>query len=245
MDTYPTSAERYIQEIKNNLINTNRFFVDEKFNSKLMECIKGKEKTIYRGTVLYRARNYTEDDRFEKYRNYRNSRFAGYNNKGSFVNLENKWCPEGRMNPAGIPYLYTSYGVETCLAEVKPYADTLVSVAKIKVEEDLKIVDFSKEFGMSEREWDADFSMFIDGELSTGTRDQGGYLFSQYVAEFCKQNKYDAIAYRSSFGTNCAGKNVTIFSHQKCKAISSKLYHVKEVRVVATQLKAKNTISNE
>lgn len=47
---------------------------------------------------------------------------------------------EGRANPKGIPYLYVSTQRETALAEVRPWVGSLVSVAQLRIDRDLKLV---------------------------------------------------------------------------------------------------------
>lgn len=223
----------FISKIKYSLKHENRFIADDEFNNLLSDCFKEKKIIINKGTILFRARSYTENDRYDKYHTYyqdcKGSTWEGYDAQSSFVNQKDEWNSEGRMNPSGIKYLYTATDIETCLAEIKPYAKTLISVAEIEVFENLEIVDFSRYLGEGDSEWKAEFMMRIDSELSISDLEKGDFLFSQYVAEYCKYHKFDGLAYRSSFRTGQNHKNVTIFNYDKCRAISSKLYYVSNV----------------
>lgn len=239
-ESYHLMSER-IYQTKESLKYSNRFAVDEKFNSLLYKCLEQKKTIIKKGQILYRARIYLESDKYEKYHNYDKyaiQTFAGYDKQNSFVKLSDDWNEEGRMNPAGIKYLYTSYDINTCLVEIKPYGRTLVSVAEIEVKEDLKTVDFSSDFAMSDIEELADFSLIINNEIGRAYNENGDYILSQYVAEFCKNNGFEAMSYRSSF--NSSGKNVTIFNYPKCEAINSKLVFIEGVLVKSTTLELSN-----
>lgn len=232
------SAARLIKDIKDSLKYENRFIVDKIFNDLLLNYCEDKKTAtiINKGEILFRARIYTEDDRHERKHNYKKCKgttWEGYDKEGSFVNFEDKWNPEGRMNPSGIKYLYTATDIETCLAEIKPYGKTLISIAEIKILQNIRIVDFSKKPRIKDSEFMASFSVSIDRELSRGDIGKGDYIFSQYIAEFCKINKkdFDGLAYSSSFNEDPSKKNVTIFNYGKCKAISSKLYFTSGVCV--------------
>lgn len=231
-------ANVYIRKIIDSIKRNNRFNIDSKFYDLLKKCFVGNKKTIRKGDILYRARIYSEDDRFEKYHNLKKSTWEGYDKENSFINIADKWNVEGRMNPAGIKYLYVATEVNTCLAEIKPYAHILVSVAEIRVNQDLYVVDFSRKFGKGDTEFLAEFSLYINQELGRGDIEPGGYLFSQIVAEYCKKNNFDGMVYNSAFNNFSSGNNVTIFSYEKCEAISSKLYYIDDITVGSHPIKS-------
>lgn len=224
------SAESYISEIKRKLKRTNRFSIDEEFNTSLLKCFAEKKKLIEKGRILYRARIYSEDDRYEKYGELKKGTWEGYDEDNSFVNKKDDWNAPGRMNPAGIKYLYTATTIDTCLAEVKPYAKTLVSVTEIRINRDLNIVDFSEQMGAQNSSGMAVFSLSIDRELSRGDIGVGDYIFTQYIAEFCKVKSFDGMVYSSSFDEN-SGENIVVFNYDKYEAISSKLYFIDKIKI--------------
>ena len=78
----------------------------------------------------------------------------------------------------------------------------------------------------------ADFSLIINNEIGTGYFENGDYILSQYVAEFCKDQGFEAMSYFSSFKKPYTpGKNLTIFNYSKCEAISSKLFFIEGVSI--------------
>ena len=107
---------------------------------------------------------------------------------------------------------------------------TLVSVAEIQMLEDLRIADFSK-VASGKTEFDLDFCYCINNELSKGEISYGDYIFSQFIAEYCKNKGFDGMKFKSSFNKFGSGNNVTIFNFSKCKPINSKLYFIENVTV--------------
>jgi len=232
------SPSGYINKIKNSLKYENRFIVDKKFNELLDSICKDYEEILQKGqTKLFRARIYNQLDAYEKYRNYVSEIFEGYDEEGSFVNKNYLAISDGRVNPSGIPYLYTSCDIDTCIKEVKPYADSAVSVAGIEMEENLKIVDLCCNFGCDSDSWIAEFKMLLCSAFSKPIHEKGDYLLSQYISEYIKNNNYDGIGFLSAFTTygnynrTDEGRNITIFNYEKCRAIDSKLYRISKVNI--------------
>lgn len=234
------TPQKYIDKIKEDLKHRNRFFVDNEFNALLDTVCKSYENTIAKDTILYRARIYSESDRFDKYHYpefYKNQVYKGYDESQSFINLNTSAVPEGRANPSGIPYLYAAFDMETAIKEIKPYAETSINIAEIKLLDDLHIVDLCNNGGIANDAWGAEFLMLLCASFSTPIFDKGDYFLSQYISEYVKNKNFDGIAFLSAFTnfddyyeTN-QGKNITIFNYKKCKATSSSLYLVNKVSI--------------
>lgn len=248
----PDTIERvwkYISSVRSTLEKSNRYFPDanNEFNGQLNRIFESLTSVVNSGYILYRGRIYTADDKWDKSKHpakYRCLHFAGYDADNSFVNKSTSWPTQGRMNPEGISCLYTAKDIETCIKELNPGYEELVSVAKIKVNEELRIVDLSKgssALGNGDDIFQLYLSVYIQELITQGGDNTQDYIFPQYIAEYCKYLKYDGIAYRSKYYSrnnvlNDIGINITIFNYDKCEPISSKLYRVNDITLKASEL---------
>jgi hypothetical protein len=219
----------------------------------LKRLAEGNQKTIDKDTVLYRARLYFGDETFiqyqgsdfnnegldvleqlrmAKYKHNINSRyesqFWGYDENDSFVPADNALINDGRANPAFIKYLYTAEKPYTSLVEIRPYLNSKVSVAKIRVNEPLIVADFSYESFGSFEGFEQNLMYLIMSDFSIPSdSDKKSYIPTQYVSEFIKTLGVDGIRFNSSL--HGGGRNITIFNYQKCQPIGSKLYEIEDI----------------
>jgi hypothetical protein len=152
---------------------------------------------------------------------------------------------EGRANPKGIPYLYLSTSQETAIAEVRPWLDSLLSVAQFKTVRDLTLVDFCtpcakrttyyfEEPGPEGRQkavWsdiDRAFS-----EPVTSNDNVADYVPTQILAEFFKMKDFDGIAYRSALGE---GYNIALFDLTSADLINCSLYQITGVKFESNEV---------
>ena len=129
-------------------------------------------------------------------------------------------APEGRINPQGIPFLYVATHVETAIGEVRPSLGSLVSVAELRTNRHLRLINcttderipniiyFAEPTGeeMTLAVWrdiDRAFS-----EPVTAASDRADYAATQFLAELFRHKGFDGIAYRSSLGP---GHNIALF----------------------------------
>jgi hypothetical protein len=130
-------------------------------------------------------------------------------------------APEGRINPKGIPFLYAATHMETAIREVRPCLGALVSVAELRTSRGVNLINCTTDEqkipnivyrGEPEgeertlavwRDIDRAFSQPV-----TASDDRADYAVTQFVAELFRQNGFDGIAYRSSFGP---GHNIALF----------------------------------
>jgi RES domain len=153
---------------------------------------------------------------------------------------------EGRVNSKGIPVLYVATKPETAMSEKRPSLASTLSLAKLKICKNLKILDCTKGSSSrpplsylghpfpsgNEREevvWgsinDA-FSRPVDD-----SDDLAPYAPTQVLAECFKRDGYDGIKYRSSYGTT--GQNLVLFSlaHANICPGHTKLVRVKSINI--------------
>jgi len=239
-------AMKYVFDVKERLLHENRFYTEDKFRDGLDRIINDECETIEKGRVFYRARVYNEEDRYNKWHEgvIENDIFKGYNRVESFVNLKNSNA--GRGNPEGISYLYMSSDRETCALEVCSKENVAISIAQIRVNKDLKVVDLSANGYVSNAsEWLTGFKVAISDEINKPILDTSmGYIFTQYICEYFKRKNIDGVQFNSTnhsgeMGDDTVGKNLIIFSYDKCEAISSQLYLSRKVSVELEEFKQK------
>lgn len=225
-------AYKYLSNIISSLQTDNRFFPDSEFLEKLEKIFTSFEKTLRAGQKLYRARIYTEADKWERYwGSTLGEPFEGYNEKASFVNENNPWPAMGRMHPAGMHVLYAASHIETCIKELHPGLDDLMSVATIVLQKPLKIVDLSACHLIDT--YLVNIAHYLTEMITRGNSERD-YVFPQFIASYCRKLGYDGICYRSKYENHKIknqGNNYCIFNYKDCKVISSELYKIPEVTV--------------
>lgn len=227
----------YLCGVKKSMEMKNRYFFDNDFSIKLKEIFEDRACLIEPNEILYRARLYTEADQIIKRREYsitESSDFRGYDKANSFVNYSSKWARPGRMNPEGIQCLYAATDIDTCIKELSPGFNELVSVAEIKVLDSIRYADLSMGVTMCDDDFSSSLSIYIQDLITQGGNCEMEYLFPQYIAECCKSFGYDALAYRSKYCSRSEvyenkGVNIAIFNLEKCEPIRSYLYTVDEI----------------
>lgn len=146
---------------------------------------------------------------------------------------------EGRVNPRGIPCLYTATAKETAVAEVRPWLGALVSVAQLSPNRSLRLVNCADG---GDLRWD----LYLD-EPAPSIREEAvwraigraysepvepdpgvaEYAPTQVLAEHFKGLGYDGVFYRSTLGK---GFNIAIFDMDALDVMDVRLYPVNAVR---------------
>lgn len=187
-----------------------------------------------KGTVIYRARkirreDITKDD---------NGHFVGFNAEKSGMPPYRK-TPNGRVNIAGIPILYTATEKETACAELRPMKDDYISIAEYCLTEDIYVANFILEqIERVEKRIDGilflenmfkSFSLPISNELID-------YLPSEFISEYIRLNHKELSGIRYSSLHNIGGYNLALFNDEKCEFIRSTvvtcdkvIYHYEEL----------------
>jgi hypothetical protein len=146
----------------------------------------------------------------------------------------------GRANPVGISYLYTASDYKTAVSEVRPHKGEILTIAKIKIIDRLKLVDlrnprkstspFSKESEQTEQifKYISLLQHFAE-ELSKPVLPREAhleYLPSQYLSELIKDMGFDGFIFKSSLGS---GDNIVLFTDEKIEIVATELYEVREL----------------
>lgn len=212
------------------LRHTNRFALTDywqNFLSLLTDTAKKRVTTIARGSEFFRARKgitWVEEE------------FGG-ESPAPYSKLEMgspapRIAKEGRLNPAGIPYLYLASDIDTTIAEVRPWIGLEISVALFQTTRELRTVDTRHDepvelelvpggedlymerdpttYSAQEKEqhiWGDINSAF--SEPTSPNDSHLTYLPTQYLAELLKMKGYDGVIYKSSL--NPSGYNLTLF----------------------------------
>lgn len=235
------------QTFKKEILYTNRFHIEHRIFDRLQVLAKKREYKLKSGDVLYRARLYNIQSKFTKViGKYKKSNttvdnemldlikikeqtdFWGFDEQDSFVPPENVQVNHGRVNPSYIRYLYTAERPYTAMVEVRPYLESKISIAEIKVLEDLKLVDLTDEWGTELEDYYDWLSNSISNDFMRPSdyKDEI-YIPLQCISEYFKSLGYDGIRFKSSLDKE--GINVTIFNYEKCKPVNSKLYELHDI----------------
>lgn len=160
----------------------------------------------------------------------RNVRFKGWNSKESGAPPADL-IGNGRANPDHIRYLYLSEDSVTPVYEVRPIIGDTVSVAKFKLNRDVKLYDLTLEMNNKESEGNLALPRLYNtiGEMFSRpyNGDVSKYLPTQYISEEIKNLGFDGLRFRSSLHKD--GINVVLFNPDDCKALSSDLIDVKGI----------------
>jgi len=241
------------ESFKEELVYRNRFIV----NHEILEYLKlfSQKNQLYldKDKILYRARIYTGDLDYIKYINSdfnceqlgeadhirmlqgkhnidsrRVNGFWGYGKDDSFVPTDNDCISDGRTNPAFIKYLYTAEDPYTALVEVRPYLESKVSVAEILINEPISVADFSYDTYENFEGFEQILILIIMHDFSKPNNSKSkNYIATQYIAEFIKSLGFGGIKFNSSLYK--IGRNITIFSYDKCQPVSSRLYEIEDI----------------
>lgn len=222
-----------------------RYILDEdstNFLNSIIETCKERENILKANTIVWRAQI---GCKLEPY--YQTDPDSGEN-----IHIDDFELPfpprrmkplpysasEGRANPKGIPCLYMASDKETAMSEVRPWLGSVISLSKLKLKKDLKILNLSVEYGnynirfmnVTDEEiiksvWcDIDNAFSIPTKVSDLTSD---YAPTQIISEFIKSKGYDGIAYKSSLAD---GHNLAIFDLESANVVSSSVFKTSKVK---------------
>ena len=142
--------------------------------------------------------------------------------------------PVVRQSNVEISDLHVAESPTTAMYEVRPFMFDAVNIAKVRVNEPLKIVniavdlDLSSNKGATKEMW---VMGMIQGAFSKPTNNTDDYLPTQVIAEYVRSLGYDGIRFNSSL--HYGGVNLTIFNYEKCEAVSSQDFRIEEMKITA------------
>jgi RES domain-containing protein len=155
---------------------------------------------------------------------------------------------EGRANSKGIPALYVATERNTAIAEVRPWVGAMVSVARLRLNRQivivdctmdqgqlgaaiLEIADFSEPLPKTPRDLERYAWSDIDDAFArpvSGSDDVADYAPTQILAEAFRHEGYSGVAYRSSLGD---GLNIALFNLEDADVVRRSLVRVESVTV--------------
>jgi hypothetical protein len=142
----------------------------------------------------------------------------------------------GRLNPEGIPFLYGAQEEKTAVSEVRPWMGAAVTVARLRLLQDLRIVDVCRD-STSEKPYESDAEHGADftwrGVISYffsipyQPSETVSYAPTQYLAEAFRTHGFGGIRYDSAMVPG--GRNLVLFDPGHAKVTSTYLVVVAEV----------------
>lgn len=236
---------RFLKEFIDEIQYHNRNPKDTKALELLDDLTTNPERVLTDNTLLYRCRVIQDMKKIDKEPN-----FLGYGKGDSFVPPANV-TRDLRANYRYIPYLYAASHPYTALVEVRPRIGANVSVATIRTNHKLTLLDFSlanipSKMTEPKRNLFADLSMLFSKPV-TSDDDIIDYIPTQYIAEYAKRLGYDGIAFRSSLTPELEDQdllehqdldryNVVIFNYDKCEPIRSNVFNVTHSYIESKQI---------
>ena len=149
---------------------------------------------------------------------------------------------EGRVNPKGIRCLYLATTKETAMAEVRPWLDEDISVARFETVRDLRLINCSEHAfdGMvihlvepDDQKKEKAVWSDIDRAFSqpvTSNDKSSDYVPTQIIAELFKCNDFDGVIYRSALSQGANEYNVALFDVTTATMINCYLSSVKKIQ---------------
>jgi hypothetical protein len=196
------------------IMNENRYFIDFEFGEILTYASKYYSAFVASDTMLYRSRlggKKSDISLFE------------IDEPFPLVEMMNPdWeiTPDGRANPFGVPYLYTSMERETSICELRPWMSAKISLITFSLNRELQILDLTNSFILPHQYIDPQnlhdvipncilnlFSSRLSYPVDPSSLRQS-YLITQYFSEFVKKSGYKGLKYKSSISD---GNNLVLF----------------------------------
>ena len=243
-------ARKLWYTFKDAIFYENRFFVRHQLLDILSRYMEKNTLNIKPGQIFYRARiiddscindhmfykcySASEGEKLDvKYVGKANP-FKGLTKEASFVPPKSVKVSAGRANPKYVKYLYVTENPTTAIFEVRPFIYDAVNIAKVQVNEPLKVANIAVNLNLS-NDKDTTVEMYvmgmIQGAFSKPTNNTDDYIPTQIIAEYIKSLGYDGIRFNSSI--HSGGVNLTIFNYEKCEAISSQDFRIENIKLTA------------
>ena len=200
--------------------------------NKILDEWSDEEKLLSLMPGIYSDYDYNQTPELvkaqKKWKN--NIRFKGWNKKDSSAPPANL-IRNGRANPDHIRYLYLCEDHVTPVYEVRPIIGDTVSVAKFKLQRDVKLYDLTLEINNIENDGILELPSLFNtiGTMFSrpNNKDASQYLPTQYISEEIKHMGFDGLRFRSSL--HKTGINIVLFNPDDCIAVSSDLVEVKGI----------------
>lgn len=225
---------------KNAVDTKQRYILDDEsknFLNSIIETCADRERSLKTGNIVWRAQNGHSLRPYYQYDSETDENIYVDDFPTPFPKERMKplldSAAEGRANSKGIPYLYVATEKETAMSEVRPWLGAILSVGRLRLKRDLRVLDFSVEQGKKSHfyfeEPSAEEIMSavwsdIDNAFSKPTKAsdlKSEYAPTQIISEFIKSKGYDGIAYKSALAE---GHNICLFDLESADVVDCFIY---------------------
>jgi hypothetical protein len=213
----------------------------EQFLSEVRASCPNRKMAIPKGRIFWRARlgcelDVVRQDDTDITVVYPEERPYGRDGMKPIPN----WQGEGRANPRGIPALYMATTRDTALAEVRPWIGAVISVAQLKTERDLNVIDCSKFHALENfigifddqtKSREDGIWMAIDRAFATPVNKEDeakDYIPTQVLADLFKAEGYDGVVYKSLLSED--GFNITLFDLDQARVVNGSLFKLDSIQ---------------
>ncbi len=241
-----TDLDPKILEISERLKTENHFNLERGIKDILEEYQDVASLLLKEQMVLYRAR--------VGFKEKKRSILCGFDTefhytpyKGSEIGAPPPHiATSGRINRAGVSFLYCATEKYTAISEVRPHPEDRVSLAKFHLNCDANVFDLSStqllNFFHSDEKLDKFMPLNTLGVLINETippSERTRYSFTQLIADCIRQLGFEGIAFNSTVGS---GKNIVLFDHNKATQdeLNAEVVNVKSVSYEYTSEKLIN-----
>jgi hypothetical protein len=218
------------------------------FVATVLATLRGRDRVLRKGTQWLRAQrgidysNFSEDEPEQP---------TGFN--AARMKPRPNQAMEGRANATGVSVLYLGTTLQTVISEVRPWVGSEISVARFRLNRDLRALDLScghgqsaamsilgylvNETPLSAEDKEKAVWIEIDNAFSmpiTKSDDTADYVPTQILAEVFASEGYDAIIYKSQFGEK--GYNIVLFNPDDAGIVSCSPYSVTGFEVAFKQI---------
>lgn len=211
-----TNLDYSITDIAEKLKTENYFKFEDQITKMLLKYVDCAEMLIKKENGFYRARTGVED----KKRSVITGGFEGQDIFVPFSGTKIGAPPPGiagigRLNRAGVTYLYCATDKYTAISEIRPHPGDVVSIGKFITNRDLRIFDLTDSQFLNFYQSDKRLREF--GRLNTFSElmqqvippaERHVYSITQLIADCIRKLDFDGILFASSVGT---GDNLVVF----------------------------------
>lgn len=210
------SKSRILRDLELRLTKENYFIVEGEVRSLLEKISSRISKDLDRDEVFFRARIGIR----ARFQDTSDLSFRPKITSQPFTAAQIGAPPPiasraGRLNRAGVSYLYLARQKLTAIAEVRPHPGHEISVAAFRANRQMKLASFDTDIGeFSESDEQLElfhFAYEVDKAMSLPITPEEVHRYSitQLVADVVRQLGFDGVSYRSALGK---GGNICIFS---------------------------------
>ncbi len=243
-DSIKDSRSPQISKLESILLKENYFLHEEEIQSILTSYNDSIVSTLDENSTFYRARIGYEKKVLVDEGLFRGKKYRYIPFKGKKISSPDSYLVNGgRLNRAGVSFLYLATNKETAINEVRPDPGHIVSMGKFKSLKPLTIIDFDKIFVNLSQDKESlksfTFLNHIDQLFSHPiTQDERHlYIITQFFADIFRKIGFDAIKFTSSVGS---GQNLLVFNPSNFTYMKSKenrTYKIDNIRYSIHPLK--------